>query len=63
MPISQTKEHFENPQYFLKRIYTLPVVFKIKCQKKSFPVLRQESNSNFALKTTERSNHSFLLSI
>ena len=42
MPISQTKEYFENPQYFLRRIYTLPVVFKIKCQKKSFPVLRQE---------------------
>ena len=46
-----------------RRPYGLSVGFKVKTLKKAFSNVKTKTNSNFAAKVTERSNHSFLLSI
>ena len=61
MPISQTKGYFENPYYhFLEEPMLFLVAFKMKPPCSSF---KTKTNPYFAVKLTERGNHSFLLSI
>ena len=64
MPISQTEGYFENPQYhFLEELMLFPLALKWKLYEKAFSNVKTKTNSIFAVKVTERSNHPFLLSI
>ena len=64
MPISETEGYFENPLY---RFLVVNIVFllalKWKLLEKAFSNVKTKTNSSFAVKVTERSNHLFLLSI
>ena len=48
---------------FFRRIYALPVDFKMKPKENAFFSVKTKTNTNFAVKLPERSNHPFLLSI
>ena len=64
MPISQTEGYSENPQYRFLETYAVSVGFKMKTlEEKAFLNVKTKTNSSFAVKVPERSNHSFLLSI
>ena len=64
MPISQTERYFENPYYrFLEEHMLFLLALKWKLQEKGFSNVKTKFNSSFAVKVTERRNHSFLLSI
>ena len=64
MPISQTEAYFENLLCrFFRRTYALSVGFKMKTLRRAFSNVKTKTNSSFAGRVTERSNHSFLLSI
>ena len=64
MPISQTEGYFENPYcHFFRRTYAFTVGCKMKTLRKIVLNVKIKTNLSFAVKVTERSNHSFLLSI
>ena len=48
---------------FFRRIYALPVGFKIKPLRKAFSSVTTKTNPNLSGKLAESSNHSFLLPI
>ena len=61
MSISQTEGYFENPWY---RCLEEPMVFLLALKwklRKTFSNVKTKTNSGFAVKVTERSNHSFVL--
>ena len=51
------------PSIVFRRIYALSVGFKTKTLRKSVFECYNKTNSSFAVKVTERGNHSFLLSV
>ena len=62
--ISQTEGYFENPYYrFLEEPMLFLLALKWNLWEKAFSSVKTKTNSNFAVKLAEMSNHSFLLPI
>ena len=64
MLISQTEGYFKNPKYrFLEESMLFLLSLKWNLCEKAFSSVKTKTNPHFVVKLSERSNHSFLLSV
>ena len=63
MLISQTEGYFENPSHpFLEEPMLFLLALKWNLKEKAFSSVKTKTNSNFAVKLSGKSNHSFFTS-